>query len=172
MCYRENRQVIWFSYLENAILASIKKESRKTVQAGACTVFCFMVKFSHKCAENRIFHTNHAGRIKRMILPEAFLERMEKMLGEEYPDFLKAYEEDKYQALRLNALKYNMDGISAAQLKKQREDWLAELKAVPWAENGYYYPADMQPGQASVSCGRGLLYSGAQCHGTRRAYWC
>ena len=46
---------------------------------------------------------------------------MEKMLGEEYPDFLKAYEEDKYQALRLNALKYNMDGISAAQLKKQRE---------------------------------------------------
>ena len=74
-----------------------------------------------------------------MILPEAFLERMEKMLGEEYPDFLKAYEEDKYQALRLNALKYNMDGISAAQLKKQREDWLAELKAVPWAENGYYY---------------------------------
>lgn len=64
MCYRENRQVIWFSYLENAILASIKKESRKTVQAGACTVFCFMVKFSHKCAENRIFHTNHAGRIK------------------------------------------------------------------------------------------------------------
>ena len=82
-----------------------------------------------------------------MILPEAFLERMEKMLGEEYPDFLKAYEEDKYQALRLNALKYNMDGISAAQLKKQREDWLAELKAVPWAENGYYYPADMQPGR-------------------------
>ena len=39
------------------------------------------------------------------MLPQAFLDRMEQMLGEEYPAFLQSYEKERYQALRVNPLK-------------------------------------------------------------------
>ena len=41
----------------------------------------------------------------RKMLPEAFLARMQQMLGDEYEAFLESFEKEKYQALRLNALK-------------------------------------------------------------------
>ena len=40
-----------------------------------------------------------------MDLPKGFRERMEVLLGEEYPDFLKSYEGEKAQGLRLNGWK-------------------------------------------------------------------
>ena len=67
------------------------------------------------------------------MLPQEFLERMENMLGEEYPAFLKSYDIARYQALRLNPQKgddvsfLNRGGFS--------------LERVPWAEHGYYYTA-------------------------------
>lgn len=100
--------------------------------------------------------------------PKMFLERMQKMLGEEYDAFLRSYEQERYQALRLNALKLNMDGKSAAEVyggptrKHDRPTWecgesdregsavktcFAHLSPVPWAENGYYYEASDQPGK-------------------------
>ena len=39
------------------------------------------------------------------MLPEAFLDRMQQMLGEEYGEFLASFEQERYQALRVNALK-------------------------------------------------------------------
>lgn len=39
------------------------------------------------------------------MLPQVFLNRMESMLGNEYPAFLESYDKDKYQALRLNSIK-------------------------------------------------------------------
>ena len=39
------------------------------------------------------------------MLPEAFLLRMEKQLGEEYEDFLKSLERPRAVALRFNPLK-------------------------------------------------------------------
>ena len=39
------------------------------------------------------------------MLPDAFTNRMQKMLKEEYPDFLQSYNETRNQALRLNPLK-------------------------------------------------------------------
>ena len=50
------------------------------------------------------------------MLPEAFLERMQRLLGDEYGDFLQSFEQEKYQALRLNALKVGRDGRSAAEV--------------------------------------------------------
>ncbi|MCM1190519.1 MAG: RsmF rRNA methyltransferase first C-terminal domain-containing protein [bacterium] len=50
------------------------------------------------------------------MLPEAFLDRMRQMLGEEYDAFREALEEERYQALRLNALKQNDLGRSAAEV--------------------------------------------------------
>lgn len=76
------------------------------------------------------------------MLPEAFLDRMQQMLGAEYEAFAASYDREKYQALRLNGLKYNIDGKCATEVSG-----FAHLTPVSWAENGYYYePAD-QPGK-------------------------
>ena len=39
------------------------------------------------------------------MLPQAFLERMQGLLGSEYEEFLASFDHEKYQALRLNPLK-------------------------------------------------------------------
>ena len=69
------------------------------------------------------------------MLPQSFLDRMEQMLGGEYKDFLETFEQERYQALRLNALKR---GANAG---------FAHLSKVPWAENCFYYDASDQPGK-------------------------
>ena len=83
--------------------------------------------------------------MRAIMLPESFLERMRQMLGAEYEAFLASYDREKYQALRLNGLKHNMEGKSAAQLSDNT--CFAQLTPVPWAENGYYYDAESQPGK-------------------------
>ena len=73
------------------------------------------------------------------MLPQAFTERMKKMLGEEYSLFLKSYEENKNQSLRFNPL------------KGERESFLLEmpfqLSPVPWSKNGFYYEEGDRPGK-------------------------
>ena len=73
------------------------------------------------------------------MLPQAFLERMERMLGDEYPAFLESYEKERYQALRVNPL------------KADREDFLQKapftLRTVAWEPNGFYYDKDDAPGK-------------------------
>lgn len=73
------------------------------------------------------------------MLPQAFTQRMQEMLGEEYPDFLQSYEEDKKQSLRFNPLKG----------EKSRFLELApfSLTEVLWEENGYYYEDTDRPGK-------------------------
>ena len=72
-------------------------------------------------------------------LPQAFLSRMESMLGAEYPDFLASYENPRRQGLRLNTLKISP------------EDFLKispfPLEPIPWTDNGFYYPPDVRPAQ-------------------------
>lgn len=83
------------------------------------------------------------------MLPQRFLERMKQMLGDEYDDFLETFEQERYQALRLNALKRRLNGRSAAETlgaAVSRGGFL-HLCAVPWAENGYYYISSDQPGK-------------------------
>ena len=97
------------------------------------------------------------------MLPEAFLERMRGLLGEEYAAFLESYERKHARGLRLNPGKIGMDGRSAAERYGFRADSrspverdsgvairdveFAHLSAVPWAEDGYYYEALDQPGK-------------------------
>ncbi|MDE6926658.1 MAG: RsmB/NOP family class I SAM-dependent RNA methyltransferase, partial [Acetatifactor sp.] len=80
------------------------------------------------------------------MLSQNFLDRMQWMLGDEYEAFLDALGQERYQALRLNALKIRSDGSSAADLSKGRTEF-AHLTKVPWAENCYYYEASDQPGK-------------------------
>lgn len=90
------------------------------------------------------------------MLPELFLKRMQEMLGDEYPAFLESYDKDRYQALRLNALKIRKDGRSAADGQAEHGSEADRevcaglpwgLTMVPWAENGYYYDKEDQPGK-------------------------
>ena len=69
-----------------------------------------------------------------MNLPEEFLMRMQKRLGENFPAFLSSYETPPQRGLRVNTLKIS------------REEFLSvspfALSPVAWAENGFYLEAE------------------------------
>ena len=73
------------------------------------------------------------------MLPQEFQERMQEMLGDEYLEFLKGYDKQRFHALRRNPLKI------------EEQEFLDkipyELTPVPWAEHGYYYKHEDQPGK-------------------------
>lgn len=73
------------------------------------------------------------------MLPEKFLERMQNMLGEEYPAFLESLSGKRYRALRLNPLK--------TRIQEGKEKLPFTLSPVPWTKNGFYYEEDEQPGK-------------------------
>lgn len=90
------------------------------------------------------------------MLPELFLSRMRGMLGEEYTAFLESFHQERYQALRLNPLKIAENGECAAVLLGEKAcafDGAVRasdpfmLRKVPWAEDGYYYDKEVQPGK-------------------------
>ena len=70
-------------------------------------------------------------------LPREFEQRMKELLKEEFPEFLKGFEEEGHGGVRFNSLKVN------------KEEWeriapFATLQ-VPWIHNGYYYSLNDQP---------------------------
>ncbi|MGN1147512.1 MAG: RsmB/NOP family class I SAM-dependent RNA methyltransferase [Lachnospiraceae bacterium] len=73
------------------------------------------------------------------MLPEQFLERMQTMLGEDYPAFLESLSGENYRALRVNTRKTTVEDF----LKKSP----FSLRRVPWTENGFYYENADQPGK-------------------------
>lgn len=73
------------------------------------------------------------------MLPEKFLERMQNMLGEEYPAFLESLSGKRYRALRLNPLK--------TRIQEAKEKLPFALSPVPWTKNGFYYEEEEQPGK-------------------------
>ena len=77
-----------------------------------------------------------------MNLPSDFMERMKNMLGEEFDDFISTYDEERAYGLRYNPLKI------------QREDFenIVDVieERVPWAEEGYYYNPEKQPGKSPL----------------------
>jgi NOL1/NOP2/sun family putative RNA methylase len=79
----------------------------------------------------------------KMILPEDFKKKMQDMLGDEWQQFLECYENDRYQALRLNPLK---KGLTAEKRTALLTEFGAE-KQVPWEANGYYYKEEARPGK-------------------------
>ena len=68
------------------------------------------------------------------MLPLEFLNRMEKMLGEEYSQFLTSLERPRAVALRFNPL------------KGEKADLPFVGENVPWEENGFYYDSQSRPG--------------------------
>ena len=70
-------------------------------------------------------------------LPQEFLERMEHMLGEEYPAFLQSYEEPRKFGLRVNTMK-----ISVKEFQRLAP---FHLTPIPWIPNGFYYEREDDP---------------------------
>lgn len=83
-----------------------------------------------------------------MILPEEFLRRMQKRLGEGFPAFLRTYEDAPCRGVRVNALK-----LSAEELKR----FFPVGDQVAWEKNGFYSTQD-KPG-ALPAYHAGLFYS-------------
>ena len=72
-------------------------------------------------------------------LPQEFKEKMKKLLGEEYEEFISAYEKENRQSLRVNLLKGDIEKFLG------REQF--ELTSIPWIEEGFYYGKEEAPGK-------------------------
>lgn len=70
-------------------------------------------------------------------LPAEFRERMERMLGAEYHEFLSSYEEPRQFGLRVNTMKISVEEFCR----------LApfHLRSIPWIPNGFYYEREDDP---------------------------
>lgn len=70
-------------------------------------------------------------------LPEAFLERMKDMLGDDFDAFLKSYENPRTYGLRVNTSK-----ISCEEFERIVP---FPVKRIPWTKNGYFYDENERP---------------------------
>ena len=68
------------------------------------------------------------------MLPEEFLERMKRQLGDEYGDYLASLSRPRAVALRFNPLKGEIPQLPFVR------------QPVPWEPMGYYYDPDARPG--------------------------
>ena len=68
------------------------------------------------------------------MIPQEFLNRVEKQLGEEYPAFLESLERPRAVALRFNPLKGEVPELPFVG------------EPVPWETMGYYYDPEARPG--------------------------
>lgn len=75
-------------------------------------------------------------------LPQEFLERMKVQFNDqcEYDAFLASYDRERTYGLRYNPLKLDR--------KQFMEEMPFHLRMIPWAEEGFYYEADEQPGKS------------------------
>lgn len=70
----------------------------------------------------------------KMSLPTAFEEKMKRLIGDEYSEYLKCFDEPRYYGLRVNTAK-----ISTEDFLKIAP-W--PLEPVPWIHNGFYYDGE------------------------------
>ncbi len=68
------------------------------------------------------------------MLPNAFLDRMRRLLGTEFDAFLASYELPRNTGLRLNPLKGSAPSLPFC------------TQRIPWEENGYYLQSNARPG--------------------------
>lgn len=77
--------------------------------------------------------------MNKLNLPQTFQDKMKCLLQEEYDAFIRSYEEEKNQGLRINTLKISI------------EDFLKinpfTIEKIPWVKEGYFYPNNERPGK-------------------------
>lgn len=67
-------------------------------------------------------------------LPVEFEKKMKRLLGDEFDDYIKCYDEPRYYGLRVNTQK-----ISVEEFKRICP---FEITPIPWIENGFYYDGE------------------------------
>lgn len=67
-------------------------------------------------------------------LPVEFQERMKKLLGDEYDDFLKSYDKKPVRAFRVNTDKISLDDFSKLNIFSNEK--------IPYVKNGFYFDYD------------------------------
>lgn len=67
-------------------------------------------------------------------LPIEFEEKMKRLLGEEFEEYIKCYEEPRYYGLRVNTQKISVDEFVKI--------CPFEITRIPWIENGFYYDGE------------------------------
>ncbi len=72
-------------------------------------------------------------------LPKDFCDKMQSLLGDEYPDFIGGYKNENYYSLRVNTLKADKD--------KFVKENMFDLSPVDWRTNGFYYDNATRPGR-------------------------
>lgn len=70
-------------------------------------------------------------------LPEEFKKRMQKLLGNEYQEFINSFSEPRHYGLRVNTLKINADTF--------KDMYPYALEPVPWTANGFYFSEGERP---------------------------
>ena len=73
------------------------------------------------------------------MLPNPFLERMEELLGDEYPLFWDHYNQPPSIGLRVNTLKVSLTQFFAISP--------FPLSPLPWTESGFVLPVGLRPGK-------------------------
>ena len=78
---------------------------------------------------------------ENLTLPREFVERMEAMLGEEFPAFCDSYAKPTHPSLRVNTLKITPEDL------QEIAPFMGD--PIPWQENGFYYTVDgeIRPGK-------------------------
>ncbi len=69
-----------------------------------------------------------------MNLPIAFVDKMKRLLGDEFEEYIACYEENRLYGLRVNTKK-----ISVEEFQKICP---FDIKPIPWIENGFYYDGE------------------------------
>ncbi len=100
------------------------------------------------CAKRAVFFVEASNEMNEKnryaMLPEAFRERMRRLLGGDAEEFFNSYEKERAYGLRYNPLKFASVEAFEKNLS-QTADW--ELQPIPWCREGYYYQAKDQPGK-------------------------
>lgn len=76
------------------------------------------------------------------ILPEGFEEKIRNLIPNEWEDFKFSYENNKFQSIRLNTLKYPESEYSKLCCKLDVSE-----EPVPWEKRGHYYDENSRPGK-------------------------
>ena len=69
-----------------------------------------------------------------MNLPAAFVEKIKKLLGSEFDEYIKCYDEKRFYGLRVNTKKISVEEF--------RKICPFEIEPIPWIENGFYYDGE------------------------------
>ncbi|AWB44175.1 rRNA cytosine-C5-methyltransferase [Paenibacillus sp. CAA11] len=72
-------------------------------------------------------------------LPPLFLDRMQRLLKDEYNAFLASYEKPRFAGIRVNTLKISRDAFFTLSP--------FSLRPVPWCETGFYIDEGLKPGK-------------------------